>query len=70
MGSPCSLLSREGAGRAYHVPHTRQDGLGSATSAGGRIVCEGRGLSSPTGPLCLLAQASQHLWLVIPDDVS
>jgi hypothetical protein len=32
MDSPCGLLSRKGTRRAYHVPHTRQDGLGSAAS--------------------------------------
>jgi hypothetical protein len=57
MGSPCSLLPRLGTGRAYHVPHTRLDGLGSAYSAGGRMVCEGRGFSSPTGPLCLFGSS-------------
>jgi len=30
MGSPYGLLSRLGTGRAYHVPHIRLDGLGSA----------------------------------------
>src|SRR5919197_1898041 len=33
--------------------------------AGGCIVCEGRGFNSPTSSQCLLAQASQHLWLVL-----
>lgn len=31
MGSPCGLLSPLGTGWAYHVPYTRQNGLGSAS---------------------------------------
>jgi hypothetical protein len=47
-GSPYGSLTLAGELRAYHVPHTRQNGLGSASSAGGFGVYDRRGFSPCT----------------------
>jgi hypothetical protein len=74
LGSPCGSLShperwlRLGGLRAYHVPREDLYGLGLASPP---VVHHLRQVSQEHLNLttCLLAPASQHLWLVIVNDV-
>jgi hypothetical protein len=67
IGSPCGSLSPKGGLRAYHVASLKPRGLGPASTPVARHLR--RGSSEPPDlATCLLAQACQHLWLVLGDD--
>jgi hypothetical protein len=62
-----SAFPPKGGLRAYHVAPLKPRGLGPASTPVARHLR--RGSSEPPDlATCLLAQASQHLWLVLCDD--
>jgi hypothetical protein len=70
IGLPCGSLSLAGDVRGYHVPSQSQtNGLGALYPPVAWDAHDKEGETPCTRYSALLAQACQHLWLVVYDDV-
>ena len=67
IGSPYDSLSLAGELRVYHVASLKPRGLDPASTPVARHLRWGSS-KPPDLATCLLAQACQHLWLVLCDD--